>query len=570
MLFFAVAYCPAQNTKENADFKLALNLFNDKLYDLSLEQFKQFISTYPSSPQSIESKYYIALAERALKKSDDARAAFQNFALTYPEHPRAPEAWWNIGEMFSEAKKFADAASAFERIKIFQPKSKLAPKALLMACDYFERAGDPENAKRCLRSLVSDYPADESVTPAHLRLGILLAKENNLIAARQELLQVTESGADKEMVAEASLQLAAVAELSGRSDEAEGLYHSIIDEKKADVSVGTMARARLQLARFCFSSGRQSEAVEYFQKLSSDSLKLPQDILQQSLLGLGNSYAATREFKKAADAYERSLLHPADSTLVVTAFFGAGRSYDELKEYRKSFAEFSAAADKSEAAPEKRYALLRAATLAVSLKNFETAVEYYKECLELFPNDDEAPEILFRIAEVERKQLNEPQKAIGLYASFLARYPMHEKCDDAQYAIGSSVRNTPGDRGSTECVRHPPECVSGKPARSRSARTKVFPPDLQIIRQRTNCEAAGAAHRRPHSGKGEIRARDEARRHLSQYSPGFSPGCASGTKKQKRSARTRLGRKRRPTNALWPCTGRPRSTHPPSRQRLQR
>ncbi len=436
LLFFAVTYCPAQNTKENADFKLALNLFSDKLYDLSLEQFKQFISTYPSSPQSVESKFYIALAERALKKNDDARAAFQNFALTYPDHPKAPEAWWNIGEMYSEGKKFADAASAFERIKIFQPKSKLAPKALLTASDYFEKAGDNDNAKRCLRSLVSDYPADESVTQAHFRLGTLFAKENNLIAARQELLQVTESGADKELTAEASLQLASVAELSGRQEEAEKLYHSVIDDKKTDISFKTAARARLQLARFCSSSGRQPEAIEYFQKLSADSLKLPQELLQQSLLGLGNGYSEVREFKKAADSYERALLHPADSSLVVTALFGAARSYDELKEYRKSFAAFSAAADRSAVPSEKRYALLRAATLATSLNNFDTATAYYKECLDLFPNDDEAPEILFRIAELHGKHLNEQQKAIDLYTSFLARYPQHEKCDDAAFAIG--------------------------------------------------------------------------------------------------------------------------------------
>ena len=217
LLLVGVTYCAAQNTKENADFKLALNLFNDKLYDLSLEQFKQFISTYPASPQSIESKFYIALVDRALKKNDDARAAFQNFALTYPEHPKAPDAWWNIGEMYSEGKKFADAASAFERIKVFQPKSKLAPKALLTASNYFERAGDPDNAKRCLRSLISDYPADEFVTAAHLHLGTLFLGENNLIAARQELLQVTESGADKELTAEASLQLASVAEVYGQA-----------------------------------------------------------------------------------------------------------------------------------------------------------------------------------------------------------------------------------------------------------------------------------------------------------------------------------------------------------------
>jgi hypothetical protein len=30
-----------QDTKENADFKLAVNLYNDKLYDLALEESKR-------------------------------------------------------------------------------------------------------------------------------------------------------------------------------------------------------------------------------------------------------------------------------------------------------------------------------------------------------------------------------------------------------------------------------------------------------------------------------------------------------------------------------------------------
>ena len=40
-----------QNTKENADFKLAINLYNDGLYDLAAEQLRQFIAAYPSTDQ---------------------------------------------------------------------------------------------------------------------------------------------------------------------------------------------------------------------------------------------------------------------------------------------------------------------------------------------------------------------------------------------------------------------------------------------------------------------------------------------------------------------------------------
>ena len=36
-----------QNSKQNDDFKLAINLYNDGLYDLAAEQLRQFISAYP-------------------------------------------------------------------------------------------------------------------------------------------------------------------------------------------------------------------------------------------------------------------------------------------------------------------------------------------------------------------------------------------------------------------------------------------------------------------------------------------------------------------------------------------
>ena len=434
-IFLIATECPAQNTKENADFKLAVNLFSDKLYDLSLEQFKQFISTYPSSPQSIEAKYYVALADRALKKDDEARIAFQNFAITYPEHPKAAEAWWNIGEIYNGAGKLADAASAFERIKVFQPKSSFAPKALLTAGNLFERAGDNDNAKRCLRSLISDYPTDENVTASHARLGALYLKENNALAAQHELQVVTESGADAELTATATLDLASIAEGSGNQDEAERLYRSIVDEKKSKVSLGTIGRAKLQLSRFYNAAGKQGDALEILQKLCADSLKIPEELLQQALFELGKNGFAQGDFRKSAAAYERSLSHPVDSNLVVPALFGAGQAYDALKDFRKSFFAYSSAAEHPLAAHDRRTAILRSAVIAVELKNFPIAVQYYRQCLDFYPSDPEAPEILFRIAELERLRLNDLQKAAELYEEFLSKYPHDEEADDAAFAL---------------------------------------------------------------------------------------------------------------------------------------
>src|SRR5436309_11104937 len=73
----------AQNSKENADFKLAINLYNDRLYDLAAEQLKQFINNFPSSSNGVEARFYLGLTQLNLKQYDDARLTFQTFALTY-------------------------------------------------------------------------------------------------------------------------------------------------------------------------------------------------------------------------------------------------------------------------------------------------------------------------------------------------------------------------------------------------------------------------------------------------------------------------------------------------------
>src|SRR3989339_1618185 len=107
----------AQDTRENADFKLAVNLYNDKLFDLALEQFRQFVATYPNTQQGIEARYYLGLSQAKMGKHDDARLTFQNFALAFPDNQRAPEAWWNVAEQYAAMKNLREAALAFERLK---------------------------------------------------------------------------------------------------------------------------------------------------------------------------------------------------------------------------------------------------------------------------------------------------------------------------------------------------------------------------------------------------------------------------------------------------------------------
>jgi len=60
LILFNFAF--SQDTKENAEFKLAINLYNEGFYDLAISQLKKFIDTYPNSPQTPDAQFYLAMS----------------------------------------------------------------------------------------------------------------------------------------------------------------------------------------------------------------------------------------------------------------------------------------------------------------------------------------------------------------------------------------------------------------------------------------------------------------------------------------------------------------------------
>jgi TolA-binding protein len=431
------AALPAQNTKENADLKLAMNLYNDKMYDLALEQFKQFIANNPKSALASDARFYLGLTQRATGKFDDARSTFQNFALTYADNPKAPEAFWNVGELFADEKKFADAASAFERIKVFYPKSSFAPKGLVKAAEYFERANDEENAVKVLQSLFSDYPSDELVPSGHLRLGMLYLKQNNFTSAKAELSAASEAGLSKELKASVLVQLGKLAEQTGNPLEAEKLYRSVFDDKASPAIA--VAESRIALAALLSTAGRSSEAAEQLKKVTIDSTKVPAAQRSQILFSLARAYELQRENKRAADLWERYLATPSQATDSTYALLHAGNAYASLKDAKRALARYAAAAERASSVSDKKEALIRSAATAAQQGDNALAADQYQKFAALAPDDDDAPEALFRAATLLRSSLHDPMRASAVYKRLIASYPRTPLIDEAIFSLGRSL-----------------------------------------------------------------------------------------------------------------------------------
>lgn len=419
-----------QNTKENADFKLAINLYNDRLYDLAHEQLKQFISAYPATSQGIEARYYLGLTQLQLRQYEDARITFQTFALTYQDNPRAPEAWWNVGESYAALGSLKEAALAFERVKVFHPRSKTAPDALLRAARLFAAAGERDNARRLLRIILQEYPTSAAVIGARTHLGQIYFEEGNLDLARNELKRVIDGDPSADARAQALLILANIHQEMGRFDEARAAYREIIATYKTPSAV---QGAHLNLARLLTASGDHTGAIDNLKRALAQTKGADSTLTKESLLALGEAYHAAGETGNAASTFARFIdTYPHDERIPVTLLQLAGTAARN-KEYARSNNACQRLLKNTAPEPLRKAAMLQLARNAREAGTPAMAVQHFTRYTEAFPEAANAAAVLYEAAQVMEQDMRDLRRAATAYETIAARHARSAWADDAAF-----------------------------------------------------------------------------------------------------------------------------------------
>lgn len=418
----------AQNTKENADFKLAINLYNDALYELAAEQLKQFIASFPNTGQGVEARFYLGLTQLKLKQYDEARLTFQTFALTYQDNPKAPEAWWKVGESYAAVNNYREAALAFERVKVFHPRSTTAGAALVEAGKYFGLAGQPDDARRVLRIVMQEYASSTAVLAARTQLGRIYFEEGNLEQAQNELRRVVEGDPSPDAKAQALLILGNIAGAMGKHDEALKNYQEVITKHP---KTSAMQGAYVNLAKLQSLRGKYMEAVDNFQKALAEKGVVDSALVREAMVGTGDAYASLRDYSNAVKYYNNfTASFPAD-TLVAYVWWKSALVNVNARNYKRSN-ELCTQIIKSGASEMlKRRAQIRLALNAEEQKSAAQAVQAYEQFIDQRPDDRATPGILMRIGALAENELRDFRKAAASYELIMARYSRSPFVDDA-------------------------------------------------------------------------------------------------------------------------------------------
>ncbi|MEW6510766.1 MAG: tetratricopeptide repeat protein [Bacteroidota bacterium] len=421
-----------QSSRENADFKLAINLYNDRLYDLAVEQLKLFIATYPSSSQSVDARFTLGLTELKLKRYEDARLTFQIFALTYQDHPRAPEAWWNVGESYAALRSYREAALAYERVKVFHPRSKIAPEALLKAAHCFLLAGDRDGSRKSLRVLLQEYPSAGAVIAARTQLARMYFEEGNLAQARSELKRVIDGDPSPEARAGALLILGNISAASGRTDQAREQFQEILTKYKS----GSAARgARVSLGKLLAGTGDPAGALEQFTLALSGKGEGDSALTREALLGTGDVRAARGDVAGAVTAYEKVLASAPAEEASPEVLWKLALAAARAQMYRKSNDACTRLLGSAAPDPLRKRSRLRLALNAEEQKNVPLAIRHYEAFVDGAPEDAAAPGILLRVGRLAMAS-GEYRKAASVFELAATRYPTAPTTDDAVAGAG--------------------------------------------------------------------------------------------------------------------------------------
>lgn len=424
---------PAQDSKENADFKLAVSLYNDKLYDLALEQFRQFVSSYPNTQQGIEARFYLGLTQSKMNRYEEARFSFQNFALTFPDHPKAPEAWWNSAEAYVRLGNPGEAALAFERVKTFHPRSPLAPSALLKAGEFFGLSGNRDNARKVLRTLTQEYASSEVIQEARVRLAQMYFDDSQYEMASAEARKVADAAPNTPLGSVAAQLTARSLAATGKMEEAKKILGDLIARLRgSELSY----EPTLELGRLQKGSGDPEGAIKTWSALVDPKTSVPATLRQSSHLETGDALVLRGKFTESVQQFE--LGAKAGGPRTGEALYKAGLSAEWIGNTSKAGEYFLKAVD-ADSASSKAIALggFRG---AVYLGQFQQAVRLSQRFHERFPSDGIVPRLLLATASILARDLKDTRQAMNLYEEILTDFPGNPAEDDAMFGFAKALR----------------------------------------------------------------------------------------------------------------------------------
>jgi len=365
-------------------------------------------------------------------------------------------------EALSKQGNYQDAIKYYER---YQQGIQNPPLDVRYRMGYaYYKVGNNQEAISNFKQVASI--TDEIGVYASYYLGVLYLKEGNKIYAITAFDNARRSKFNNELSQESAFQYVKVSYDLGRVEEAiEGArtflekypqskhreevgdllsaaylnsnnYNLAIEYIESQPTPNNRQKVVYQKATFLkgmdlFNKGEYRQAIATFNK----SLKytLDEKFKAQASLWVGEAYSVARKYKEAIPYYQQTINTnvPSQDPVIKQANYGLGYAYYNTKEYPKALSQFDAYVKKTKAG-EGYYddALLRLADCYYVAKNYNSALRYYNQAIELNNVDNDYAHLQ---AGIVHSLQGSSDAAVGQFNYIIRNYTHSRYIDDALF-----------------------------------------------------------------------------------------------------------------------------------------
>ena len=301
LLFAQIGSPPTtRSASEDQDYAFAHGLFQDKLYQLSLEQFENYLKKYPSSIRRQDALFLRAECSYHLSLYADAIVGYQSLIREYGKGSLTDDGYFRIGQSYLALERPSEALQPFKTVVDQFAGSPLAGEAAYWLGEAYFRLKEPANAVKyytlsyeffsgnpyrdyALYSIGWTYQSDERYTDAVAAYSMLIdsISASPLVSAARVRIGECWYGT-KEYAKAADVLIKSLTSITG------------------DLEKG---QAQFLIAESHYRLGEYSQARRDYEKLLNDLPRHP--LKDDALYGLGWTFLQSKNYESAASTFQR-------------------------------------------------------------------------------------------------------------------------------------------------------------------------------------------------------------------------------------------------------------------------
>jgi TolA-binding protein len=234
----------------------------------AVKTYRELIQLYPNTEGAEEAQFRIALLLKQEKKWGEAIDEMEKFIKNYPKSHLLVEAHVEVGDLYLVLKDYSKALERYEWVIQNYPQDLMVKKAYLGAEEGYRNLGRSEQAVKIMKEFVGKYPNDDIQYEGYLRLGFLFLaqkKFGDAISAFSNAVQSPEEG----VASQAQLKLGEAYLGAGDKELALLQFSRVVYLYPHRSEV--MEEALLKLGSLYMEGKKLTEAKQVYQKLLDKS-----------------------------------------------------------------------------------------------------------------------------------------------------------------------------------------------------------------------------------------------------------------------------------------------------------